>query len=183
MHFGKVEVAGSFLFVMALLHYMDGQGIVLPTLLFCLLHELGHYVAIACVGGRVDRVRVTAVGAEMHLDGVLSYRNELIAALAGPTVNIILALLFVRLQNGAFFAGINLALALFNLLPIGSLDGGRVLACFSNMVFGPERTEQILWCFDLLISSALLALGCWTLRLNGNFTLLIVAVWLFVHKK
>ena len=66
-------------------------------------------------------------------------REELLIALAGPTTNIILTLLFFLLLSSGLVIGnlatsaidfaifINLNLAAFNLLPLGPLDGKKIL--------------------------------------------------------
>ena len=123
MRLGRVEVTGGFLLLTAWLNYLDRQGVVPLALLACALHELGHWAALRALGARVRRVRLTAVGAEMEVDRTLSYGGELLAALAGPGANLALALAFSPLTGGGLFAGLNLALACFNLLPVGQMDG------------------------------------------------------------
>ena len=74
----------------------------------------------------------------MEVDRGLSYGQEAAAALAGPAVNLTLALALCRLPGGELWAGLNLVLACFNLLPVGRLDGGRVLRCLLSWLLGPE---------------------------------------------
>ena len=81
---GRVEVTGGFLLLTAWLNYLDAQGVVPLALLSCALHEMGHLLAIRMLGGRVRRISITAVGAEMELDRALSYGNECLAALGKP---------------------------------------------------------------------------------------------------
>lgn len=69
---------------MAWCNYADQQGLLLPALAGCALHELGHLAAIWGLGGSVRRLRLTAVGAEIQLERPMSYPGELAAALAGP---------------------------------------------------------------------------------------------------
>ena len=143
MRLGRVEVTGGFLLLTAWLNYLDRQGVVPLALLACALHELGHWAALRALGARVRRVRLTAVGAEMEVDRTLSYGGELLAALAGPGANLALALAFSPLTGGGLFAGLNLALACFNLLPVGQMDGGRVLRCVLAWLMGPARAHWL----------------------------------------
>src|SRR5699024_11449847 len=105
MGLGRVEASGGFFLLLAWMNYLDRQCLVPMALLACLLHELGHYVAITWLGGGVKLIRLTAVGAEMVLDRPLGYWQEGVAALAGPGGNLALALLFCALPGGAVFAG------------------------------------------------------------------------------
>ena len=75
--------------------------------------------------------------------------KELVIALAGPLVSLLLFLLFRTLPweagalgfLGRYLALVNLGLALFNLLPIPALDGGRILLLFLGR-FLRLRPEQ-----------------------------------------
>lgn len=178
MRVWKIEVTGGFLLLLAWLNYLDRQLLVPMAAAACALHELGHYLAIRMVGGDVKLIRLTAVGAEMVVGRPLGYWQEGVAALAGPAVNAVLALAFCSWEWGVGFAGINLVLALFNLLPIGQLDGGRILNCLLALLSGPERAQWVGERIGLFLSA--LALGAGLLLAGGgkNLTLLLVALWL-----
>ena len=148
-------------------------------------HELGHWLVIRALGGRVTALRITCVGAEMRLSArcPLGCWQQIAAALAGPAVNLLAARMAAGLgTEGAYcFAGLNLALAAFNLLPAVQLDGGRILWCILALLTSEERAERLL----RVLSSALavgLVLGALLLlwQGRGNLTLLITAVWLLV---
>lgn len=125
--------------------------------------------ADGCGGGDPD-------GAAYVLSG------ELAAALAGPAANLAAAWLCCRAEGGALFAGLNLALGCFNLLPVGRLDGGRALHCLLSMSIGPaaEEAEAVL---DRVLIAFLLALGVLLIGWGGSFTLLLVALWLLAKEK
>ena len=74
---GRITVTPGFLFLMAWCNYADQQGLLLPALAGCALHELGHLAAIWGLGGSVRRLRLTAVGAEIQLERPMSYPGEL----------------------------------------------------------------------------------------------------------
>ena len=100
-------------------------------LLAAILHELGHYWVLRRLHAQVTAIRITALGAEMQVAGRLSYGGALLAAAAGPAVNLALALLLGyggRLWSPLYlFAGAQLVLGVFNLLPVLPLDGGSLL--------------------------------------------------------
>lgn len=174
----RVRVTVPFLLLVAGLNYLDQQGVVGLSLLACAMHELGHFVAIACLGGTVTQFRLTAVGGEITLERGLSYGRELSAAAAGPLTNLLSCALFGFLPGGALFAGIHLVLGAFNLLPLEGLDGGRMVGCALCLTAGPDAAERVLRCLSWVLSGGLLGLGAALLRAGGSPTLLITAVWL-----
>ena len=176
-------MSGGALLLLAALYYLDGQGVLPLALGACALHEGGHWLAIRALGGRVAALRITCVGAEMRLSArlPLGYGAQIIAALAGPCANLLAAWAAARTgtEAGYCFAGLNLALAAFNLLPAAPLDGGRVLWCVLALLAGRERAEEVVPLLSAALSGGL---ACGALLLlwqgRGNLTLLITALWL-----
>lgn len=174
---GRVEVTGGCLLLLAWLNYCDTQNLLLTALCAAAAHELGHLAAIYVLRGSVRRLRLTAAGAELCLEGTMSYSRELVCALAGPLVNLLLAFAAARL-GAVVFAGMNLALGLFNLMPLSMLDGGKALSCGASVLFGPEMAQGLLRWTDWTLAVALLFIGCAVLWDGGNVTLFLVAAWL-----
>lgn len=182
MRWGRVEITAGALLLWALLYYLDSGGMVPQVLAACALHELGHYAAIRLLGGRVTRLRITCVGAEMALSArfPMGPAGELAAALAGPAVNLLCAGLCAGLGEGWYcFAGIHLALGLFNLLPVGPLDGGRVLGCLLALAGRQDLAEPAVGLLSAGLSMGLTmgALLLWRAG-EGNLTLPLAALWL-----
>jgi Zn-dependent protease len=107
-----------------------------------LLHELGHAVVARRFGLQVDGITLSWMGGVTRIQGETEGPGaEFWVAGVGPLVSAAFgaALLVVRLLvegSGAggllvaalgWLGGINLFLAIFNLLPAAPLDGGRVL--------------------------------------------------------
>lgn len=148
---------------MILLAVLAGAGEVLPlAALSALCHELGHLAGLRLTGAPVEVFRLTAFGAEIQANTrYLPYGQEILCTLAGPMVNILLALLFARICGDYVLAGANLLLGCFNLLPIPSLDGGRILHLSVSWCADPMLADQVcartgLGCSLLLTASALL---------------------------
>ena len=179
----RVEITGGALLMLAALYYLDGQGVLPLALLACARHEAGHWLVIRALGGRITALRLTCVGAEMRLSAryPLGYAGQCIAALAGPCANLAAAWAAARTGTewGYCFAGLNLALGAFNLLPAAQLDGGRVLWCALALLAGQARADR----FVPALSAALaVGLVCGALTLvwqgRGNLSLLLTALWL-----
>lgn len=182
---GKLEFSGGFLLAAALLFYLDTEYLLLWAFLAGSLHELAHYTAVRLSGGRLLRLRVSLTGGTMELDQryPLTYGGELAAILAGPAANLALALICARL--GRFWevlflsSGINLALGVFNLLPICPLDGGRALFLILNGFLSPETARKLLWSSSLLLLSGLLSVGLFLFwHGEASITLPGMAIWL-----
>ena len=148
---------------MLLLALMAGAGNVLPLVgLSALCHELGHLGALRLAGAEVEKLRLTAFGAEIKADTCyLPYGREVLCILAGPAVNLLLALILARIAGDYALAGANLLLGVFNLLPIPSLDGGRALYLLTSWAADPIAADQVcrtvgLGCALALTAAALL---------------------------
>ena len=155
---GKFSVTWGALGLLALA-LLAGAGEVLPVvLLSALCHELGHLTALALVKAKIERVRLTAFGAEIRADTrYLPYGREILCTLAGPAVNLILAVVLARVAGEYLLAGANLFLGVFNLLPLPSLDGGRALHLAISWAADPLLADRVCRWVGLLWGGALAA--------------------------
>lgn len=115
-----------------------------------ILHELGHLAAAWGLGVRVRRLRLDLFGARMELDGLLSYGREFFTAAGGPLASFLCAALAYPLASrggttwGGLFFWASLLLGGVNLLPVGTLDGGRMLRSGAAFLWG-DRVSTALW--------------------------------------
>lgn len=161
---------------MAWLNYCDDQSLLPAVLCAAVAHELGHLFCVWAVGGRVSVLRLTAAGAELRLEGAMSYVRELFCALSGPAVNVLLAVWAAR-TGRLVFSGLNLALGLFNLLPVSALDGGRALYCLGALLSGTQWAGQLGRWADRVLCGLLLLCAIEVFLSGGSVTLLVVACW------
>lgn len=171
-----LRVTPGFWLLLAVIWFLD-PVILLPALLAALCHELGHCAALRALGVPVAALRLSALGAELTPASALPYALELPVALSGPCVSLLCAALAARWGH-FLFAGLSLALGLFNLLPILPLDGGRAVSSLCALLLPPPLDRGVApW---LGVGTAGLLLGCamgLALRL-GVLTLLPLALWL-----
>lgn len=188
MRLGRLEISGEALVVAAILFYFDRDGVMPWLLLACALHELGHWWAIRALGGKVRNGRISCTGAELKLSSAypLSPGRLVLAALAGPMMNFFLAAgsnflahhgLGVKLY---LFAGLNLGLAGFNLLPARQLDGGRALAGLLCWAGREDMAERVTGLGTLGVTVLLFLVGILLFGQSEgrNFTVLLVGIWM-----
>lgn len=121
----------------------------------CTLHELGHIMAMKLLGIHIKGLTLYSGGVKLKSDSLAlcGTLTEISVLAAGPLVNLLLGAAGCFFGN-RLFAGINISLLLFNLLPLSSLDGGRILAAVSER-FCPLRDIHRLF----RISDILLGIG------------------------
>src|SRR5437763_9272144 len=123
------------------------------------LHEFGHALAAKAFGITTPDVTLLPIGGVARLERMPEKPvQELVIALAGPMVNVVIALgLFAAggsqallnpstVEGGGLVAQlltINILLVLFNLLPAFPMDGGRVLRALLATRLNYARATQI----------------------------------------
>ena len=163
------------------------RGLTLPAALLsaALCHELAHVLTLHALHAPPRRLTLSATGAELYVPDLhrLSYGGELLTAAAGPVINLLLAAAMGLLGRWweplYLFAGAQLVLGAFNLLPALPLDGGRILWLALAWLTEPYTAQRVLSAVSLAVSLALLLGGGWFIwRLGGSPFLLVGAVGL-----
>ena len=164
-----------------------GLGVGLALALFgsVLAHEFSHSLVARARGVDVDEITLFIFGGAAKLkDEPRDAASEFLIAAAGPALSVALGagILFLTsavesavspaIRAGLWWLGmINLALAVFNLIPGFPLDGGRILRAilwwrtrdFERATVGAARTGQVL-------AALLMGLGALMVATTGNWS-------------
>jgi Zn-dependent protease len=116
---------------------LDGWKLGLPIGLLLvaslLLHEAGHILMALSLRVPVREFGLSMTGAFTRRAYATTRRDEILIAVAGPMMNLLLAIPLLFLHHiGSQLAMANLALGIINLLPIPASDGMRILKTLSN---------------------------------------------------
>lgn len=152
--------------------------VVVGVFFIVLLHEFGHCIAAQKYNLPVESIVLYPIGGAASVQVSLDAISELVVALAGPFVNVLLIapLYLVRdvhwyLEMMFFY---NLILLVFNMIPAFPMDGGRVLRSGLNWFWG-DHYRATLWAVRIgqFISVLFGFLGIMT----GNYMLVAIVVF------
>lgn len=131
---------------------LSGMEGIWAVVISVFVHEMGHVVAARLLGVRISRFELSMLGARLGICGELSYVGEVLLAAGGPFFGLLFSLT-VHLLGGLFggifkeycslLSLISLCLSIFNLLPLPSMDGGRICFCALCSLFGLRLARWI----------------------------------------
>ena len=175
---------------------MAFQGILFILLLFAcvLLHELGHALTAKAFGIHTTDIILLPIGGVARLERIPNDpKQELLIAIAGPLVNVVIAALLIfylgaraavsdfddintpRVAMLSKLASVNIGLVLFNLIPAFPMDGGRILRSIFAMRMNYLRATQIAAFIGQGLAILLGIIGFF-----GNTFLLFIAFFVFM---
>jgi len=171
------------------------------TLFFCVvLHELGHALSARYYGVNTLDIILSPIGGVARLTHLPKRPlHELIIAIAGPMVNVVIAfvtgLILWSSREDAFaiygedidaflnpinflplIMVINITLVIFNMVPAFPMDGGRVLRALLSMKLGRVKATMIASYIGRAIAVFFVVFGLW----NGHFVLPFIGLFIFM---
>ncbi len=147
----KVKVCFSFFAVVCLTCLLGADsGKVLIMLACCALHESGHLAAMLICSCKPSGMTFYGGGIKLiPCKKIKSFGREAFILASGCAVNFLLAFISCLLIGRlTFFAQVNLLLGGFNLLPVGYLDGGKII----DLVLAGKGARAVKCVFALLVA-------------------------------
>ena len=154
-----------------------------------MIHEFAHAEVAKRRGYRLTRMRLMPYGAQLSGDfNTLTVRDEVLIALAGPVANLITAAAFVAiwwLAPSSFLITeslvyISLYTAIFNLLPLYPLDGGRVLLAALSAKYRRAKVYKVMRIIGFIAAVMFAALFFATFYVVANLSLAFIALFFFM---
>ncbi len=170
-------------------------------MIFAIIHELGHLVAGLILKFKPEEVKLTPVGLQIRFKIDSREYNEkikearslnikkAIIALAGPLTNLIIAVVTIiigyfntNIQNTYIYQIIiyaNFLIAMFNLIPIYPMDGGRFLNELLKIFIGNKKAYKITYIVSKTILILLTAVASILILYIHNIAIVIILAYLW----
>lgn len=199
-----IRIHFTFLFILlyvALMSYRTPGDVARSLLLVIgiftcvVLHELGHALVAKRFGVQTRDITLYPIGGVAMLQGRLPKpKEEFWIALAGPMVNVVIAVILgawlflsrhglpkvsLLLESNDLLANLfvaNVILPLFNMIPAFPMDGGRVLRAVLAMNMSEARATKIAGSIGQLLAIMLGFFGIMT----GSLVLIIIAFFVYL---
>ena len=150
------------IFIFIIIFLITGQLKIYGILmLFAFLHEMGHLLAGVVLKFNPESIKIMPLGlvvsfnvsSHNHNEKILKSNSfkikKIVIALAGPITNIVIFILLIsfnlglNMENRLICIYSNILIAIFNLLPIYPLDGGRVVKGLLSIYL--NKLDSIKW--------------------------------------
>ena len=190
------------IFLFLLLFLLTSQfEIYIIIMIFAIIHELGHLIAGLILGFKVEEIKLTPMGVRLQFKvkseeynkkvkrGNMLNVKKAIIALAGPITNIIIFTILILIQNlDLYFTQMyiyqiivysNILIAIFNMIPIYPMDGGRFISEILKIKIGYKKAYKITYLLSKTILIILTAISSIAILYLKNIAIFFIIMYLW----
>lgn len=150
----KIEINLKIILVFILFIIFNNISTYIIFIIFIAIHELAHMIAGIMIGGKPKKISLNPFGLslEFYSYGKEKFLYKIFFFSAGPLINLLIALCLYFFKDYQFFRQeiiyTNLAIGIFNLIPIVPLDGGKILKEILKKILGLEKATKFIIIFS-----------------------------------
>lgn len=176
----RLRFCFSFFAVLTVFMMSNSRRLGVAALAACGIHEFSHLLVMIMFGISPEIVTFYGAGIQITSTQIEKARTvkRIVILSAGCMANFIAAAALFLYGNAAA-AVINLLIGIFNLLPIGELDGAALLKMLFIRICRPECVDKVLM-LSGIASSVVYAVVIIVLDAGVSFTLVTTGVYIIV---
>lgn len=180
----KIRFTFLFFWIFTLFFLLDQSGMMFMGALAAVIHEFGHCIAFLLTGDIPEEISFEWTGIRMvRKNHPLSMGKELFQLFAGSMTNFFVFFLLVfsldQISKTSLFAVSHLILGIFNLLPVKTLDGGKIVCLLLEHRFGIRRGYMTASILSYLVLLPVCLFGGYLFFSGrGSFSLLLIGIWM-----
>lgn len=174
-----------FIIIFVFTHQIEIYGWIM---LFAFIHELGHMLAGIVLKLKPKALNFMPFGISITFE-TFEYKKlveikKILIAIAGPLTNLIICIiaffLHIDLATKAIIIYSNILIALFNLIPIYPLDGGRILKGIIRLKNEEIKSDSIINKTSNILIVALTVIASILILYLKNIAILFVVAYLWI---
>lgn len=191
------------IFIFAIIFFITNRiEIYASVMIFALIHELGHLICGIIIGFKPENLSIMPYGIKLNFKlnfddynikikkGNMITIKKIVIALAGPITNLLIfvvVMIITAIKGDFIFVGMtsksiiysNLIIAIFNLIPIYPLDGGRIVHELLHIFKGLRLSYTYIQDISLISIAMLTAVSSILVLYYKNIVMLIVLAYLW----
>ena len=179
----------AFIFIFLLTSKIEIYAMIM---LYAFIHELGHLICGIVLGFKPQSIMIMPYGFKLEfkvnyddynkkfLNANLLTIKKILIHIAGPLVNILIVIMCIILKirnENIMYA--NILIAIFNLIPIFPLDGGKILQELLHIFCGLRKSIKYIQLISIINLAIVTAIASVLIIIYKNITIPIVVFYLW----
>lgn len=174
-----------FIIIFVLTHQIEIYGWIM---LFAFIHELGHMLAGIVLKLKPKALNFMPFGISVTFE-TYEYKKlvelkKMIIAIAGPLTNMAISALTIflniNIQTKELIIYSNILIAIFNLMPLYPLDGGRILKGIIRLKYKELKSDKIVNRISNILIIILTVIASLMILYLKNIAILFVIIYLWL---
>ncbi|PAB61366.1 M50 family metallopeptidase [Anaeromicrobium sediminis] len=185
MKFFGVKINMAFILMLLIFFVFGYFEEIILAFIAVFIHELFHTIMARLLGYNIESIEIFPFGGVAKLKETIALepRDEILIAISGPLINLIIAFIGVnyKILINEFFIYSNLGIGIFNLIPILPLDGGRIIRAYLSLNCGIKKATKIISIISKCLIVTMATYGLYMIKEDySNIFVVLLSIFLYM---